>query len=100
MFLLLHNSPAYCLTKHIGVYLGGCGSASHEWHMLVITWTFLVEFPEKELTACHEPCGFLDQAHFSSSVLDVGCHAELTHMSLSNSDRWMPQKLTHTWKLP
>ena len=42
MFLLLDNSPAYCFAKHIGVYLGGRGSASHEWYMLVIAWTLLV----------------------------------------------------------
>ena len=89
MFLLLDYSPAYCFAEHIGVYLGGRSSASHEWHMLVITWTFLVLFSEEELTARHEPCGLLDQAHFTSSFIDVGCHAELTHVSLSNPDRWV-----------
>ena len=100
MFLLLDYSPAYCFAGHLGVYLGGCSSASHEWHMFMITCTFLVRLSEEELTARHEPGGFLAQAHFTSSMFDVGWDAEVTHMSLSNSDRWMPQKLIHTWKLP
>ena len=68
--------------------------------MLVISWTLLVQFSEEELAARHESCGLLDQTHFSSSALDVGCHPELTHVSLSNADRWMPQKLPCTRELP
>ena len=100
MFLLLNDSPAYCFTEHIGVHLGGCSSASHEWYVVMITWTLLVQFFEEELTACYEPGGLLGQADFTSAMLDVACHAELTHISLSNSGRWMPQKLVHAWKLP
>ena len=100
VLLLLNDSPAYRFAKHIGVHLGGGSSASHEWRVVMTSWAFLVQLIEEKLTACHESNGLLDQPHFTSSMLDVGCHAELTHVPLSNANRWMPQELGHARQLP
>ena len=61
---------------------------------------FQVESIGNTTAAGHEARGLLDKSHLSAFLLNVGEHAELTHVSLYDMNCWIFNECLHVVKPP